>query len=201
MAIQLKKGEGISLSKDHGLTKVIVEVTYDLDPAHPVKKHEMDVNVCAFEVSHVNGKAVCQQDENFVFYGNKTGATGAVVHEADGGSIGDDKLDIDFDKLDKNTIGVDEVSLVVEIYEGLKRGHSFGQFTHCTCHIIHPDDGSVVAEFKLTDDDSNATAVQLGSFVKDSNGHLSHFKAVGAGYQKGLADFLAVYGLQAADEE
>ncbi|MBN6739176.1 TerD family protein [Acidithiobacillus sp. MC6.1] len=199
MAIQLKKGEGINLSKDHGLTRALLEVTYDLDPAHPVKKHEMDVNVSAFELSHASGKAAAPQDECFVFYNNLQGATGAVTHEKDGGSIGDDKLDIDFAGLDKNTLGIDEVSCIVEIYEGMTRGHHFGQLAHCTAHIINPDTNEVIAEFKLSDDDSNATAVQMGSFVKE-DGHW-HFKAVGVGYQKGLADFLHVYGLMESEAE
>ena len=199
MTIQLKKGEGINLSKDHGLTRVLIEVTYDLDPAHPVKKHEMDVNVCAFELTHAGGKAVAPQDECFVFYNNLKGATGAVIHEKDGGSIGDDKLDIDLSLLDQNTLGIDEVSCVVEIYEGLTRGHHFGQLSHCTAHVINPDTNEVIAEFKLTDDDSNATSVQLGSLVKDG-GHW-HFKAVGVGYQKGLADFLHAYGLMESEAE
>lgn len=200
MPIQIHKNEGINLSKDHGLTKVTLEVTYDLDPSHPVKKHEMDVGIMAFELSHASGKAMCPQDECFVFYNNKTSATGAVCHEEDGGSKGDDRIDIDLEALSRNTLGIDEVSCIAEIYEGLVRGHHFGQFTHCTAHIINPDTQEVIAEFRLSDEDSDATAVQMGSFVKDANGHW-HFKAVGVGYKKGLSDFLKIYGLQAADEE
>ncbi len=199
MPIQLSKGQGINLSKDHGLTKAVIEVTFDPHPATGSAKHEYDINVCAFEVSHASGKAASPQDECFVFYNNLRAPDGGVIHEKDGGSLGDDKMLVDFDALDKSTLGIDEVSSIVEIYEGLKRGHHFGQFSHCTAHIVNPDSGEVIAEFKLTDEDSNATAVQMGSFVKE-DGHW-HFKAVGAGYQKGLADFLAVYGLAAADEE
>jgi tellurium resistance protein TerD len=199
MAIQLKKGSGINLSKDHGLTRAVLEVTFDVDPTHPVKTHDMDVNVCAFEVTHASGKAVAPQDECFVFYNNLKSPDGAVTHEKDGGSVGDDKMMLDFGLLDKSSLGIDEVSCIVEIYEGLARGHHFGQFSHCTAHIVNPDNGEVIAEFKLTDDDSNATAVQMGSFVKE-DGHW-HFKAVGAGYQKGLADFLHVYGLTEGDAE
>lgn len=200
MTIQLKKGEGINLSKDHGLKKVIIEVTYDLDPTHNIKKHDFDVNVCGFEVSHdATGKAGCKQDECFVFYGNTRSATGAVTHDKDGGSIGDDKMTVDLDALDKNTLGVDEVSLFVEIYEGLKRQHRFGQLQHCTAHIINPDTQEVISEFKLSDEDGNYTAVQMGSLVKDSGNW--HFKAIGAPFNKGLEDILEVYGLQAADEE
>lgn len=199
MTIHMKKNDGINLSKDHGLTRATLEVTFDLDPSHPVKKHEMDVGVMAFEVSHASGKAACPQDECFVFYGNKTSATGGVVHEEDGGSKGDDKIDVDFAKIQASGLKIDEISCIAEIYEGLKRGHSFGQFSHCTAHIINPDNGEVIAEFKLSDEDSDATAVQLGSFVFE-DGHV-HFKAVGQGYKKGLEAFLGVYGLQADDEE
>lgn len=195
MAIQLSKGQGINLSKDHGLTHMKIEVTFDVDPAHPVKKHEMDVNVCAFELK---GKKA-PQDESFVFYNNLRSPNGATTHDKDGGSIGDDVMHVDFGLLDSSPDQIEEVSFIVEIYEGLKRGHHFGQFSHCTAHIINPDTNEVIAEFKLTEDDSNATAVQMGSAVK-KDGHW-HFEAVGAGYQKGLSDFLTVYGLQAADEE
>lgn len=200
MAIQLKKGDGINLSKDHGVNKVKVELTFDINPANAAKKHEYEVGVMAFELAHKDGKPFCPDDKCFVFYGNKTSFTGAVVHEEDGGALGDDKIDIDFDALDKHAMGIDEVSLISEIYEGIKRGHHLGQFAHCTAHIIHPDTNEVIAEFKLSDEDSEDTAVQMGSFVKDANGHWN-FKAVGVGYKKGLADFLGVYGLQAADEE
>lgn len=199
MTIQLSKGQGINLSKDHGLSHVVLEVTFDVDPSHPVKKHEMDVNVCAFELSHASGKALAPQDESFVFYNNMRSPNGAVTHDKDGGSIGDDKMHVDLALLDASPSNLDEVSIIAEIYEGLTRGHHFGQFQHCTAHIVNPDNNEVIAEFKLTEDDSNATAVQLGSLVK-KDGHW-HFEAVGVGYQKGLADFLAVYGLAAADTE
>ncbi len=200
MPIQIHKGQGINLSKDHGLAHVDIELTFDVDPTHPVKKHEMDVGIMGFELVHdANGKARAPHEESFVFYGNLASPNLATTHEADGGSVGDDKMHIDFALLDASPDGLDEVSILAEIYEGLKRGHSFGQFSHCTAHIVNPDTGEVIGEFRLTDDDSNATAVQMGSLVK-KEGHW-HFQAVGVGYQKGLVDFLGVYGLQAADEE
>lgn len=199
MTIHMHKDEGINLSKDHGLRKVDIELTFDVDPTHPVKRHEMDVGIMGFELTHASGKPQAPQDESFVFYGNLRSPNGAVTHEKDGGSIGDDIMHIDFDLLDSSTQGLDEVSVIAEIYEGLKRGHSFGQFAHCTVHIVDPDSKAVIADFRLTEDDSTATAVQLGSFVK-KDGHW-HFETVGVGYQKGIADFLNVYGLQAADEE
>jgi len=199
MAIQLQKGSGINLTKDHGLQDVEIEVTFEVDPTHPVKAHDMDVNVCAFAVTHKSGKALAPRDEAFVFYNNRDYGNGALTHDEDGGSIGDDKMYVHFGKLDQSPDAIDEVSCIVEIYEGLARGHRFGQFSHCTAHIVNPATKEVIAEFKLSEEDSNATAVQMGSFVKE-NGHW-HFKAIGAGYQKGLADFLHVYGLVEASPE
>lgn len=199
MPIQLAKGQGINLTKDHGLTSAVIEVSFDVHPTHSARAHEYEANVCAFELAHTGGKAVAPQDECFIFYNNLMAPDGGVVHDKDGGAIGDDKMTIDFGKLDASRLGIDEVSCIAEIYEGLKRGHNFGQFSHCTAHIVNPDSSEVIAEFRLTDEDSNATAVQMGSFVKE-DGHW-HFKAIGAGYQKGLADFLHAYGLQEASPE
>lgn len=200
MPIQLKKGGGINLSKDHGLEDVELELTFDVDPTHPaVAAHDMDVNVCAFALTHKSGKPMAPCDEAFVFYGNRDYGNGALTHEEDGGSVGDDKMYAHFAKLDALPDGIDEISIVAEIYEGIARGHHFGQFNHCTAHILNPATKEVIAEFKLSEEDSTNTAVQLGSLVRE-DGHW-HFKAVGVGYNKGLADFLHVYGLQEASPE
>ncbi len=199
MPIQLQKGQGINLTKDHGLLSAVIEVTFDVDPIHPIKNHEMDVNVCAFELVNRSGKQIAPQDGCFVFYNNLTAPDGGVVHDADGGSIGDDLMTIHFEKLDASPLGIEEVACIVEIYEGIKRNHTFGHFSHCTAHIVDPSSKQVIAEFKLTEEDTNFTAVQMGSFVKE-DGHW-HFKAVGKGYRRGLADFLHIYGLQEASQE
>lgn len=198
--ISLKKGDKINLSKDHGLVRALIELTFDVDPSRRSGQHEYEVNVCGFEVSHdAAGKAFCKQNECYVFYNNPTSATGAVTHEEDGGAIGDDKMDIDFNALDKNTLGVDEVAIFAEIYEGVMRGHHFGQFAHCTVHIMNPDTKEVIAEFKLADDDADYTGIQLGSFTKE-NGHW-HFTAVGAPFSKGQEDMLEHYGLEGDNNE
>lgn len=60
--------------------------------------------------------------------------------------------------------------------------------------IVLRDDvsGEVLAKYVLEDDFSMETAVQFGSLVK-KDGNWT-FKAVGAGFNKGLADFVLVYG-------
>ncbi|MBU2767356.1 TerD family protein [Acidithiobacillus ferrivorans] len=205
-AIVLKKGEPIHLSKDHGLTHVNVELTFDVDRVKFPHAHEMDIGVSGFCLRNVDGKPAAPLGADgsadsaaFVFYGNRSFLDGAVTHDADGGSIGDDKMHIDFTKLLANQEGVVEVSIVAEIYEGLLKNHHFGMVNHCTVHITNADTNEVIAEFPLSDQDSENCAVQMGSFTM-AGGHVA-FTAVGKGYDKGLADFLRFYGWEVADDE
>jgi tellurium resistance protein TerD len=199
--INLQKGQGINLSKDHGVNRAIIEVTWDPNPDKTSdRKHQFEVNTVAFELTRKDGgKPFAPQDGCFIFYNNLSAPDGGVVHSPDDWQDGDDQMRVDFGALDKSSLGIDEVSCIVEIYEGLIRNQHFGMIGHCTAKIVDADTKNPVAQFKLTDEDSNSTAVQMGSFVKE-NGHW-HFKAVGKGYQKGLADFLHVYGLQESAPE
>jgi tellurium resistance protein TerD len=205
-AIVLKKGEPIHLSKDHGLTHVNVELTFDVDRVKFPHAHEMDIGVSGFCLRNVNGKPRAPLGTNgntdnsaFVFYGNRSFLNDAVTHEEDGGSIGDDKMHIDFTKLLANQEDVVEVSIVAEIYEGVLKKHHFGMVNHCTVHITNADTGEVVADFQLSDQNSENSAVQMGSFTM-ADGHVA-FTVVGKGFDEGLAPFLRNYGWEVADDE
>ncbi len=198
--IHLKKGSGINLSKDHGLRRVKVELTFDVDPSQHHKAHEFDVNVCGIEVSHKTGQPLAPQPECFCFYNNADSATGAMHHEADGGSIGDDVMTIDLGVLEGNALGIDEVAIFAEIYENTINGHHFGELSHCTLHLVNPDTGEEFARYQLDKEDSNAGAFQVGSLTRDADGHF-HFHAVAVGFNKGLEDILEKYGLHADDQE
>jgi tellurium resistance protein TerD len=70
---------------------------------------------------------------------------------------------------------------------------------HARVTISDADTNTAIADFKLTEDDGNSTAVQMGSFLRKGNDW--HFEAVGRGYQKGWASFVQAYGLQVGSEE
>jgi tellurium resistance protein TerD len=198
--IQLQKGSKINLSKDHGhVRRFTLDTKWDVNPAAQSRLQQFEINVSAFLLVHQNGKAMAMRDEDFVFYNNRQDPTGAVTHNPDDWVDGDDAMTIDLDVLSSKNKRVDEISLIVEIYEGLKRGQNFGHINHTTAHIFDADTNEKIAEFKLTEDDADFTAVQMGSFVREKDDW--HFHAVGKGYNKGLAAFLSAYGLQAADEE
>jgi tellurium resistance protein TerD len=200
MAIQLHKGQGINLSKDHGhVRNILVDVSWDVNTRAVTREDRFELGVSAFLLVHQNGKPVAEEDGDFVFYNNLSDPTGSVKHEKDNPLSGRDAMLIDLDTLFTANNRIDEISIIAEIYEGQKRRQDFGHVNHATAEIIDKDTGEKIAFFKLTEDDSGSTAVQMGSFVRE-NGDW-HFKAVGTGYNKGLAAFLNVYGLVANDEE
>ena len=90
----------------------------------------------------------------------------------------------------------DEVSFVVTIHEAVERKQNFGQITKSYIKLYNEDTGEVIAQYDLEDDFSTETAVQFGSLYKKDGAW--GFKAVGQGFNVGLADFVAGYGGQVA---
>jgi tellurium resistance protein TerD len=191
--INLKKGEGINLSKAHpSTTKFVADLSWDPSPA-ATQRVEMEI-VSFLLTQQGDGSRKCAAEGDFVFYNNLKDPTGSVTHNPDDWQHGDDTLLLDLAKLSQRNPDILEVSVIAEIYEGLERRQDFGHVNHATVKIIDADSNVPLAQFRLTEEDAAYTAVQLGSFVSE-NGEW-HFKAVGKGYNKGLEAFVIAYGLQ-----
>lgn len=116
-----------------------------------------------------------------------------VVHSGDnrtGSGDGDDEvIFIDMTKL---AADVEEISVVVTIDQAEARRQNFGQVRNSYIQIADEVSGAVIAKYALEEDFSMETSVQVGSFYR-RDGHFM-FKAVGAGYNRGLGDFVRAYG-------
>jgi len=195
MSINLKKGEGVNLSKNFGhVAKFKIEADWDAKPGKRV-----EINIGAFILHNVGGKSQAIRDENFVFYNNRTDPTGSVLKEKDNWQNGTDIMHYFADQHAGLKTGAVEVSVITEIYEAAERNQDFGHVDHCRVTVSDEDTGQVICNFKLTEDDSDSTAVQMGSFVI-KEGDL-HFEAVGKGYRKGWESFVRVYGLDVGQAE
>lgn len=139
-------------------------------------------------------------DEYFVFYNNTKEPEGAVQHSGDSldGSVNaafgdnievDEQVAIDLSKLHPS---IDEISFIVTIHKADERRQNFGQVTNSVIALRDDATNQVLAKYSLEDDFSAETAVQFGSLYKKDGQWL--FKAVGAGYKKGLIDFVRAYG-------
>lgn len=184
----LQKGERFNLSKEApGMTKVRLGLGWE--PNGYDTGTEFDADVSLFGLGE-NSKIV--SDDYFIYYKQLRTPDGAIVHNGDnrtGAGNGDDEtIDIDLSKLDPR---VTEISVIVTIYEADVRRQNFGQLKNSFIKLYDAESGAVKAQYLLEDEFSGETAVQFGSLYKRNGEWL--FKAVGAGYKKGLGDFVAVY--------
>lgn len=191
--IVLTKGGRINLTKTAPeLKRIRVGLSWAPNPFDTGADFDLDAS-CFVCKTDANGDSKLIADEYLVFYGSTTSPDNAVKHSGDnktGAGDGDDEsVIIDLAKL--NPLA-EELSFIVTIYESDVRKQNFGQVPKSGITLYNDETGEQLAHYSLEDDFSTETAVQFGSLVK-KDGHWT-FKAVGAGYKKGLADFVLIYG-------
>lgn len=188
MGFNLEKGGRFNLSKEApGLTKVKLGLGWDANGYDTGHKFDLDVSIFGLGA---NGKIV--NNEHFIFYNQLSTKNGSIKHNGDnqtGNAAGDDEtVDIDLSMLDP---AVAEISVIVTIDKAAERGQNFGQVKNSAIRLYDGNNQTELANYNLEDDFSTETAVQFGSLYKKDGQWL--FKAVGAGFKKGLADFVQVY--------
>jgi tellurium resistance protein TerD len=190
MTVSLVKGGNISLTKEAaaGLSAVTVGLGWD---ARTTTGEAFDLDASAI-VCNDAGKA--RSDTDFVFYGNLTSGDGTVRHLGDertGDTVGDDE------QIKVNLAGVaadvDKLVFSASIYEADKRGQSFGQVRKAFIRVVNDADGAELARYDLTEDASTEAAMVFGELYR--NGGEWKFRAVGQGYEAGLAGIAADFGL------
>lgn len=187
--INLEKGGRINLAKNNpGLTKVKVGLGWDAKSFDTGAAFDIDASV------FVLGQGKLLSDNHFVFYNNLQTPEGAVRHSGDnrdGAAQGDDEtVNIDLAALPPNA---DEISFVVTIHEADQRRQNFGQVRNSAIRLYDANSGTIIGQYKLEEEYSTETALQFGSVKKNDAGEWS-FVAVGAGYRRGLLDFVRAYG-------
>jgi tellurium resistance protein TerD len=192
MSISLEKGQKIDLEKGGALSKIRAGLGWDANQFASGGTFDLDVSVFVCKNENSNPKLL--SDKHFVFYGNKSTPNGSVVHSGDnltGDAVGDDEsINIDLTKLEAD---VTEISFIVTIYKADERGQKFGMVKNSFIRLVdEAGGGKEIAKFSLEDDFSVETAVQFGSLYK-KDGHW-RFSAVGAGFKKGLDQFVQIYG-------
>jgi tellurium resistance protein TerD len=189
--IALAKGNRINLTKAHpGLNRVRFGLgwtanasdgsAFDLDASAFICKHDAEGNPCLMSDAH------------FIFFNQKVSPCGAILHSGDnrtGVGDGDDEVIIvDLAKLPAEAA---EVSFVVTVHEAAVRRQNFGQVRSSYVKLYNDETGEELAKYSLEDDFSDETALQFGSLYK-ADGEW-RFKAVGAGYKKGIEAFIDIY--------
>ena len=190
MAISLAKGGRVSLSKEApGLKKIRVGLGWDANVTDTGTDFDLDAS--AFMLG-ADGKVL--GDEWFIFYNQTTSPDGAVVHTGDnrtGEGEGDDEvIEIDLEKIDSR---VDKIVFTVTIHEAQARHQNFGQVNNSFIRIVDDSNNKEITKYELDEDYSTETAINFGELYR-KNGEW-RFKAVGDGFNEGLAGFAKMYGV------
>uniref|UniRef100_A0ACD5GYE6 TerD family protein n=1 Tax=Desertifilum tharense IPPAS B-1220 TaxID=1781255 RepID=A0ACD5GYE6_9CYAN len=188
MAINLSKGERISLTKEApGMKKAGVGLGWDANKTDTGQEYDLDASVFMLGT---NGKIPTEQF--FVFYNNKQSPDGAVVHQGDnrtGAGEGDDEtINLALDKIDPS---VQELVFVVTIHEAYQRNQNFGQVKNSFIRIYDLETNTEVTKYELDEDFSRETAIEFGRLYRKEGEW--RFQAVGQGYNEGLQGFVNQY--------
>lgn len=190
-AIKLGKGGRIDLSKVPNLNRVRVELRWEPNPTNTGTEFDLDLSVfvCKYNAA---GEPVLVNNEHFVFYNNLELADRSVYRSPDDttGARGGEDCFIDFTKLSP---AIEEIAFIVTIHEGAERRQNFGQVNNSSATLYNDETGEVIGKYQLEDEFHGETAVQFGSVFRKA-GRPWTFKAVGAGYNLGLEQFVVRFG-------
>ncbi|MFQ1003892.1 TerD family protein [Modestobacter sp. SSW1-42] len=189
MGVSLAKGGNVSLTKEApGLTAAVVGLGWD---ARTTSGSAFDLDASALLVNSV-GRVL--SDEHFVFFNNLVSPDGSVEHTGDNttglGDGDDEAIRVGLAAVPPD---VDKIVFAVSIYEADARRQSFGQVRNAYIRVVDADDGVELARYDLSEDASTETAMIFGEVYR--RGGEWKFRAVGQGYQSGLAGIATEFGV------
>jgi tellurium resistance protein TerD len=189
MGVSLAKGGNVSLTKEApGLTAAVVGLGWD---ARTTSGSAFDLDASALLVNSV-GRVL--SDEHFVFFNNLVSPDGSVEHTGDNTTgLGDGDDEAIRVGLAQVPAEVDKIVFAVSIYEADARRQSFGQVRNAFIRVVNADDGVELARYDLSEDASTETAMIFGEVYR--RGAEWKFRAVGQGYQSGLAGIATEFGV------
>ena len=189
MAVSLSKGGNVSLSKEApGLKAVRVGLGWD---TRVTDGSAFDLDASVFLLGDT-GKV--RSDADFVFYNNRNGGNGSVVHQGDnltGEGSGDDEVVAVM--LDQLPADVQKLSFAVTIHEAEGRRQNFGMVSNAFIRVLNADGGTEIARYDLSEDASTETAMIFGDLYR--HGGEWKFKAIGQGFNGGLGPLAQSFGV------
>ena len=190
MAIQLKKGQKIDLTKGNpGLKHIRLGLGWDTNMFDGGDDFDLDVSL--FMVGK-SGKV--EQDEDFIFYNNLKHPSEAVEHLGDnrtGDGDGDDEeILVDFSKMPDR---IEKIAVTVTIYEAKERRQNFGQVNNSYVRVVNSDNEEELLRYDLGEEFSIETAIVVCEIYRH-NGEWK-FSAVGSGFEGGLEALCKNFGV------
>ena len=192
MAVSLNKGQRVSLTKGNpSLDKVLVGLGWDINQYDAEAAFDLDASVFLLKK---NGKV--GNDEDFVFYGNLEHPSKSVLHTGDnrtGAGDGDDEtIEVTLSNIPES---YERLVVVITIYDADKRLQNFGMISNAYIRLVDENNNEEILRYDLSEDFSTQTALVVGEIYRHHGQW--QFKAIGSGYNGGLARLCSTYGIDA----
>jgi len=192
MAVTLTKGGRVNLTKGTGLKEGMIGLGWDTNRYEG--SADFDLDLVIFECDK---NKRCIDERHFIFYSNLEDPEGAIKHSGDnrtGAGDGDDETA--FIKFANIPETVENIVIVVTIYEAKANNQNFGLVDNAFIHMVNTETNEEILRYDLGEDFSIQTAVVFADIYKNAGEW--KFKAVGEGYAKDLADLCQEYGIDVA---
>lgn len=202
---KVQKGERVSLSKKSAnLSKITVGLGWKVRDTDGI---DFDLDSSIF-LCDANGRITA--DSDFVYFGNLSHPSGAVLHQGDNKSgsvaqsteLGNPANDSEQIFIDLNLVPahIQQLNFVVTIHQALKRNQNFGQVNDAYIRIDDSANGGTpLVMFDLTENASVNTSIITGQIYR-KNGEWS-FVGINDGFKAGLNDICNKFGLNTANDE
>ncbi len=193
MAISLKKGENVSLSKtDPNLKQILIGLGWD---ARTTSGADFDLDASLFLVEE-NGKV--KSDDWFVFYNQMLSPCRSVEHTGDnrtGAGDGDDEaVKVSLDNVPSD---ISRLVIAVTIHDAEARKQNFGMVGDAFVRLVNSENDIEILRYDLSEDFSTETAMVFGEIYRRGPEEWK-FRAVGQGYAGGLYALCMQYGVSVA---
>ncbi len=180
MAVNLQKGQKISLAKEGGagLKRVTVGLGWD-EAKRGLFSRMQDID-CDAEAIVLTDDRIANKND-VVFYNNLKHPSQCVIHMGDnltGGGAGDDEQIMVY--LDDLPQQYNKIVFAVTIYQAFERRQHFGMIQNAFIRIVDADRNQEICRFNLTENYDNRTSMIFGELYRH-NGEWK-FNAVGEGY-------------------
>lgn len=192
-SITLTKGETLSLTKVFPMsTKIQACLGWDKNSLDTGAKFDLDVSTFL-----LNAQQKIDTGKDFIFY-NQPKGPGIFYHgdNTTGSGTGhDEKISYDL-----NLIPSDKMSIpiVVSIHCWKKRKQNFGQIRNAYICLEDEETGKELCRYDLTEEFSGETSLIFAEIYRYNDEW--KFRTVGAGFNNGLSQLCAHFGLTIAEE-
>jgi tellurium resistance protein TerD len=193
MAVSLQKGQKVDLTKTNpGLQNIVVGLGWDVNKYDGGQDFDLDASVFL-----LNKEGKVESDKDFIFFNNKEGGNGSVVHSGDN-KTGEGDGDDEQVKVNLSTVpaNVEKIAFTITIHEAEARNQNFGQVSNSFVRIVNGDNDEELIRYDLGEDFSIETATVVAELYR--HGGEWKFSAVGSGFSGGLGALVKNYGLDIA---